>query len=219
MCTGEVALADLTEAARKVLSAAVRTGERFGAHHLVDILTGNPTDKVLERGHDSLPTYGIGRDQNREWWLDLVRDLDAAGCIRRGEGRTAGYSLSSKGRLILQGKETFLGTRSAEVTQKPLELEVARLDGPALDGLFQSLRQLRKRIADARGLPGYIVFSDKTLRAMAEPGPRTPRASCVARAWVKQSWLRTELSSSRRYGSSERRTYDRRLGEGPAGPP
>ncbi len=171
VCTGEVALADLTEAARKVLSAAVRTGERFGAHHLVDILTGNPTDKVLERGHDSLPTYGIGRDQNREWWLDLVRDLDAAGCIRRGEGRTAGYSLSSKGRLILQGKETFLGTRSAEVTQKPLELEVAPLDGPALDGLFQSLRQLRKRIADAKGLPAYIVFSDKTLRAMAGTMP------------------------------------------------
>lgn len=171
VCAGEVALADLTEAARKVLSAAVRTGERFGAHHLVDILTGNPTDKVLERGHDSLPTYGIGRDQNREWWLDLVRDLEAAGCIRRGEGRTAGYSLSTRGRLILQGRETFLGTRSAEATRKPPEPEPARLAGPALDGLFQSLRQVRKRIADAKGLPAYIVFSDKTLRAMAGTMP------------------------------------------------
>lgn len=147
------------------------------AHHLVDILTGNPTDKVLQRGHDSLPTYGVGRDRSREWWLDLFRDLDAAGCIRRGEGRTAGYSLSSKGRLILQGKQTFLGARTAEIRRTtserpyPAPLDGPALDGPARDGLFQSLRQIRKRIAKARGLPAHIVFSDKTLRAMARTMP------------------------------------------------
>ena len=169
VCAGEVTVEDLTEAARKILSAAVRTGERFGAHHLVDILTGNPTDKVLERRHEALPTYGIGRDHDREWWLDLVRDLDAAGCIIRGEGRTAGYSLSSKGRLLLQGRETFLGTRSSAVP--PTQPEPSPLDGPAQDGLFQSLRQVRKRIAEAKGLPAYVVFSDKTLRAMARASP------------------------------------------------
>ncbi len=183
MCAGEVAVEDLTEAARKILSAAVRTGERFGAHHLVDILTGNPTDKVLERRHESLPTYGIGRDRDRDWWLGLVRDLDAAGCLVRGEGRTAGYSLSGKGRRLLQGRETFLGTRSAgslpargapPMSGAPpaaLERVEEPLDGSAQDGLFQCLRQVRKRIAEAKGLPAYIVFSDKTLRAMARNAP------------------------------------------------
>jgi ATP-dependent DNA helicase RecQ len=179
VCAGEVALEDLTEPARKLLSAAVRTGERFGAHHLVDIVTGNPTDKVLERGHDALPTFGVGRDHDRDWWLGLVRDLDAAGCLVRGDGRTAGYRLSSKGRFLLQGKETFLGTRSAKASStasaRPIaaepEPEPARLDSAIQDGLFQSLRQVRKYIADAKGLPAYIVFSDKTLRAMARARP------------------------------------------------
>jgi ATP-dependent DNA helicase RecQ len=182
VCAGEVAREDVTEAARKVLSAAVRTGERFGAHHLVDILTGNPTDKVLERGHNALPTYGIGRDHDRDWWLGLVRELDAAACLVRGEGRTAGYSLSSKGRLLLQGKQTFLGARSSEKgarqpapSDEPLD-EPAPLDGPAQEGLFQALRQVRKQIAAARHLPPYVVFSDKTLRAMARGRPTDPAA-------------------------------------------
>ena len=173
VCTGEVAREDLTEAARKVLSAAVRTGERFGAHHLVDILTGNPTDKVLERGHESLPTYGVGRDHDRDWWLALVRELDAAGCLVRGERRTAGYSLSGKGRLLLQGKETFLGTRSSGKSAHGRP-EPALLDGPAQEDLFQSLRQVRRRLAEARRLPPYVIFSDKTLRAMARSRPTDP---------------------------------------------
>ncbi len=227
VCAGEVEQEDLTEAARKLLSAAVRTGERFGAHHLVDILTGNPTDKVLERGHDALPTYGIGRDRDRDWWLALARELDAAGCLVRADGRTAGYRLSSKGRLLLQGKESFMGTRSstaeahrgASAGGRELhgsELpgrsdgpglfeespgEPAPLDGPAQEGLFQSLRQVRKMIASARQVPPYIVFSDKTLRAMARNRPTDPAACCGAPAWGRPSWMRTARISSLPSGS------------------
>ena len=172
VCAGEVAQEDLTEAARKVLSAAVRTGERFGAHHLVDILTGTSTDKVVERGHESLPTFGVGRDHDRDWWLGLVREFDAAGCLVRGDGRTAGYGLSGRGRRLLQGKETFLGTRSSGAEER--EQQPVALDGPAQEGLFQVLRQLRKRCAEARNVPPYVVFSDKTLRAMARSRPVDP---------------------------------------------
>ena len=185
VCTGEVELEDLTEAARKLLSAAVRTGERFGAHHLVDIVTGTPTDKILERGHDALPTFGVGRDHERGWWLDLARDLEAAGCLVRGDGRTAGFELSGKGRLLLQGKEAFMGTKSSGVRDSARAAPRKRreeqpelpaggagaLDGLAQEGLFQTLRQVRKQIADAKGLPAYIVFSDKTLRAIARAVP------------------------------------------------
>ncbi|HEY9594999.1 MAG TPA: RQC domain-containing protein, partial [Spirochaetia bacterium] len=179
VCAGEIVLEDLTEAARKALSAAVRTGERFGAHHLVDILTGTATDKVLERGHDRLPTFGVGRDHDREWWLGLVRELAAAGCLVRGEGKTAGFSLSSKGRLVLSGRQTFLGARVAETAggKKSAGQKAAAgepeldLNGPGQEELFQCLRQVRKRIAAARRVPPYVIFSDKTLRAMARNRP------------------------------------------------
>ncbi len=180
VCAGEVTREDLTESARKLLSAVVRTGERFGAHHLVDILTGTLTDKVQERGHHDLPTWGIGREHDRDWWLALARDLDAAGILVRGEGRTAGYSLSGKGRLLLRGKETFLGTRNTGrngARDRPGQGSLDRLDlpdGPAQEGLFQALRQVRKRIAEARRVPPYIIFSDKTLRAMARSRPTDP---------------------------------------------
>ncbi len=179
VCAGEVALEDLTEAARKVLSAAVRTGERFGAHHLVDILTGTATDKVLERGHDNLPTFGIGRDHDRDWWLAVVRELAAAGCLVRGEGRTAGFSLSGKGRMVLAGRETFLGARTVEspgrsgaTPRSDAAAEPEPLDEGAQSELFQCLRQVRKGIAQAKKLPPYVVFSDKTLRAMARARPQ-----------------------------------------------
>ena len=90
VCAGEVALEDATEEARKLLSAAVRTGERFGAHHLADIVTGTSTDKVLERGHQRLPTFGAGADRPRPFWLSLAQDLAAAGFLARGEERTSG---------------------------------------------------------------------------------------------------------------------------------
>lgn len=189
VCTGEVATEDLSEAARMALSAAARTGERFGAHHLADILVGAATDKVLERGHQGLPTFGIGRDRGRDWWLSLIRELDAGGLLVRGDGRTAGYSLSSRGRLVLSGKQSFLASRSVvgvsrltpsrQVSsrggarqQEPQEVPSEEpLDAAGQEGLFQCLRSVRGRIAKAKTLPPYVIFSDKTLRSMAQSRP------------------------------------------------
>ena len=107
VCAGEVHLEDVTVEAQKVLSAAVRTGEVFGAHHLADVVLGNSTDRVLERGHNRLPTFGTGADHDRAFWLSLIGDLASAGYLVRGEGKTAGFHLSSRGNLLLAGKETF----------------------------------------------------------------------------------------------------------------
>jgi ATP-dependent DNA helicase RecQ len=177
VCTGLVERVDMTEEARKALSAAVRTGERFGAHHLADILTGISTDRVVERGHHLLPTFGVGRDRGRDWWLGLIRDLAVAGYLRRGEDRLSGFRLSDRGRLLLRGRESYLGLRGRDSAAEPAEPAAAELSfGVGQEELFACLKQLRKRIAVRRNLPPYIIFSDKTLRAMARSRPMEPAA-------------------------------------------
>ncbi len=223
VCTGELELEDLTDAARKALSAAVRTGERFGAHHLADIVVGNATDKVLERGHHRLPTFGIGKEHDKSWWLSLIRELEAGDYLLRGEGETAGFRLSTRGRLLLNGKESFLALQPAEqagrakaraerAQERPSEELPARErerpsssrateeqatrpravirkpaseqagitepdDGasafhrPDEEELFRCLKRVRLRIARAREVPPYVVFSDKTLRVFVKNRP------------------------------------------------
>ena len=195
VCAGEILLEDATEEARKLLSAAVRTGERFGAHHLADIVTGTSTDKVIERGHQRLPTFGAGADRPRPFWLSLAQDLAAAGYLARGEERTSGFRLTARGRLLLAGKESFQAPRRPERPERAAGKRKAALTlpetpagaagelgfagaGPQMDaeGLFQCLKRLRMRLAKAREVPPYVVFSDKTLRAIASSQPTTPAA-------------------------------------------
>ena len=187
VCAGEVLMEDATEDARKLLSAAVRTGERFGAHHLADIVTGTSTDKVLERGHQRLPTFGAGADRPRPYWLSLAQDLATAGYLERGEERTSGYSLTERGRRLLAGRETFLAASRperpgrAKATTPSAVPELGPGDAPGsvpadAEGLFQCLKQLRRRLAQARDVPPYVVFSDKTLRAIAAAQPATRSA-------------------------------------------
>jgi ATP-dependent DNA helicase RecQ len=171
VCAGEVAYEDATVDAQKVLSAAVRTGERFGAHHLADVVVGRATDAVMERGHDSLPTFGVGRDRDRDWWLDLIRDMTSSDLLLRGEGRMAGLRLSQRGRMVLRGREQFRVVRAAG-SGGPAPEERPALDHPAEQALLAALKALRKRLASARGLPPYIIFSDRALREMARSRPR-----------------------------------------------
>ena len=107
VCSGELAREDMSVAAQKVLSAAVRTGECFGAHHLADVVCGIRTEKVLERGHHTLPTFGAGRDRERGWWLSLIGELDAGGYLVRGKGRTAGFELSPRGGSCFLARKGF----------------------------------------------------------------------------------------------------------------
>jgi len=194
VCAGEVVREDMSVEAQKVLSAAVRTGECFGAHHLADVLCGIATEKVLERGHNALPTFGAGRDHDRGWWLGLVRELDAGGYLVRGEGRTSGYRLSARGRMVLHGKERFLAagrgdrsgagasdargaggaTTAGAAAELPGMDESPPMDRPGQEELFQCLKALRIRLARARDVPPYIIFSDKTLRAIARNRPTDP---------------------------------------------
>lgn len=189
VCTGEVATEDLSEAAQMILSAAVRTGERFGAHHLADIVTGTSSEKVLERGHNLLPTFGVGRERERGFWLSLARELEEAGHLVRGDGEKSGFHLSQEGRLLLAGKLRFLGRRRGPVPgaeaarngrRQAAENAKARTTHPApevLDGsaaeLFAFLKDARKREALRADVPAFVVLSDRSLRAIASLRPRT----------------------------------------------
>jgi ATP-dependent DNA helicase RecQ len=174
VCTGQTAREDMTVAAMKVLSAAARTGERFGAHHLADILIGNATDRIMERGHHFLPTFGIGRDRDKAWWLSLIQGLEAGDFLLRGEGRLAGFHLSDRGRLLLRGKESFFAAAGPGSTGASSAPPAPAPPAASAEELFLCLKQLRKRIAERRDIPPYIVFSDRTLRAMAREQPTDP---------------------------------------------
>ncbi len=202
VCLGEIAFDDCTVPAQKLLSAAVRTGEVFGAHHLVDIVTGTATDRVLERGHNELPTFGVGTEHDRQWWLSLARDLESGDYLLRREsegGRPGGFMLSSKGRLLLRGKESFAAARRSGSTPGaktgspaktarvargeqviPAAAQTAAAAQAALrpdqEELFRCLKGLRKKIAGERGVPPYVVFSDKTLKVMTRNRPTDPTA-------------------------------------------
>ena len=202
VCTGDVETRDASVDAQKLLSAAVRTGQRFGAHHLADIVVGVATDRVLERGHNELPTFGVGSDRSKAYWLSLARDLEAAGLLRRGSERASGFRVTEQGRRVLSGKASFatriasggaVGSGAAQrgaaaragAAQRAGEdgdvtgsrgtdaagaAGARELDGSE-DALFQRLRRVRVTIARERGVPPYMVFSDKSLKTMVRNRP------------------------------------------------
>ena len=167
---------DATELAQKLLSAAIRTGQRFGLQHLAAVLLGHSTRKVLERGHEQLPVFGIAPDSSLNELRDLAEDLKAEGLLETAAGEYASLVVTDKGRAFLKNRETLTLTRpvkAAPEVQPPLPGR--RPEGaPSYDaGLFSELSGLRKRLADERGVPAFVVFSNRTLEDMARRLPRS----------------------------------------------
>jgi ATP-dependent DNA helicase RecQ len=175
LCGGEATLADATLDARKLLSAVARTGQRFGAGHLADILTGTASEAVRRLNHDGLKTFGVGKDKAKAGWMALTRKLFAAGALTEASQEHGGFSLTAKGEDILFGREPIAVRADAlpDRRARRAEREAARADG--LDGdtaaLFEALRQLRLSLAREEGVAAYIIFTDRTLIAMARARP------------------------------------------------
>ncbi len=176
VCRGEVESVDATEDARKILSAAARTGMRYGAHYLVDIVLGNKTEKVKEREHDQLPTFGIGADNNRKYWLALADDMEARGFFFRNEERYKAMEITENGKNLLFGREEFRTIRRTSRTKELIHTGQEKLDEMDSESLilFEKLRSLRKRLAAEKKIPPYMVFSDRTLRTMVLRRPGNP---------------------------------------------
>ena len=172
---------DATVAAQKALSCVYRTGQRFGAAHLIDVLRGSESERVRQFSHDALSTYGIGTDLDARAWRGVFRQLVAAGLLEVDTEGYGGLRLTADSRDVLQGRREVLlrkeaprpargRARDGEARAARPVVEVARADQP----LFESLRAMRTRLAREQGVPPYVIFHDATLREIARLRPRTP---------------------------------------------
>ena len=165
---------DGTVVTQKFLSCVYRIAQNsrlsVGLNHIIEVLTGADTDKIRRWGHDRLTTYGIGGELSRPQWAAVGRELMRLGFVAVAEGEYATLELTEAGMNLLR-------TRTPVTLTKPMDLpkakRVVRREGDiACDEiLFERLRALRKKLADERRVPAYIIFGDTTLRAMARYYP------------------------------------------------
>jgi ATP-dependent DNA helicase RecQ len=170
LCDRPADLFDATEAVRKALSAILRTGEWFGAGHLIDILTGSATEKVRERGHDKLPTFAVGRDLTKAAWGAVFRQMMGRDLVRPDTERHGALRMTDAARPILRGEESITLRRDTITSAQPrvaVRALVADEDAP----LLSALKAKRRALAEAAGVPAYVIFPDRTLIEMAEKRP------------------------------------------------
>ena len=173
---------DALVAAQKFLSCVVRTGQRFGAGHVIDVLRGADKDRVIRLQHDTLPTFGIGQDMSEQQWRSVVRQLIAQGYLFADAARHGGLRLTEQARPLLKGeRELNLRVDAVRSAGRSKSSGRRRASEPAvtlsdIEGLlFEELRALRKRLADEQGVPPYVIFHDATLREMAQLKPADGR--------------------------------------------
>jgi ATP-dependent DNA helicase RecQ len=172
LCDRPALLFDATDAVRKALSAMLRTGEWFGAGHLIDILTGNATAKVREKGHDQLPTFAVGRDLSKPAWGAVFRQMMGRDLVRPDPDRFGALRMTDTARPILRGEESITLRKDtidkAAAPRVAIKTMVAEEDA----GLLSALKAKRRALAEAAGVPAYVIFADRTLIEMAENRPQ-----------------------------------------------
>jgi len=163
---------DATLAAQKALSCVYRTGQRFGVGHLTDVLLGQETERVVERQHTKLSTFGVGKDLDERQWKSVFRQLVAAGFLDVEMGSYGSLRLAQAARLVLRGEQSVALRRDPERKRAP-RTRFAVAAHPADDSLFERLRDLRGKLAREQNVPAYVIFHDATLRAIANDRPRS----------------------------------------------
>ena len=195
VCLDPVALVEATEDARNAVSAVLATGQIYGALHVIDVLRGQNTDRAARAGHDRLPVFGAGAGLGVQEWRSLIRQLVAADLLRIDVGGYRSLKATAKGRALLEPGGSF--RRRADTrpdrgrkarTPAPAPADAAPL-GDGDTALLDMLKRLRLEIAQARSVPAYVVFHDRTLEDMARRRPRT-RAAFAAVHGVGEAKLR-----------------------------
>ena len=174
-CLDPVELHDGAEVGQQALTAIQRTGQRFGAAHIIDVLRGTETEKALAARHDRLPAFGVGAERSKDSWRSIIRQLVAAGFLKLDIEGYGGLSVTDKGRSLLDGDETF-AYREEKAPARKAKKSRRGAPLPDLDdadgALLAALKSLRLQLAKERGVPAYVVFSDRSLIDMAQRRPR-----------------------------------------------
>ncbi len=164
---------DATVASQMALSCAHRTGQRFGVNHLIDVLLGKESDRILQFGHHRVSTFGIGKDLTATEWRTVYRQLIARGLLAVDLEGYGGLRLTQASRPVLRG-ETRLMLRKARkmgAKQQRKQPRIAEISDRN-QAIWQALRNLRLELAQTQGVPAYVIFHDATLIEMAEKRPR-----------------------------------------------
>ena len=171
-CLDMTPRADGTAEAKLIFAAIRQSGERFGPTHIVDILRGQGTQKVIEKGHDRLASFGAGKARRKEEWQSLIRQLVAGGFLTLDLVGHGGLSIAEKGDLLALGDIAF--QYRVEQAAPRGKGRAAFPQGPetADPQLLGALKSLRLRLAKERQVPAYVIFSDRTLADMAARCPR-----------------------------------------------
>ena len=176
VCTDPVELMDGTEYGQKVLAAIDQSGRIYGAAHVIDILRGVKTEKISKAGHDRQPVFGIGADLRKHEWQSIIRQLVASGFLQLDVQGYGGLTITPKGEDLMRGEENF---RYRQDTLKKSRAAKRRVKDLAADAelqdvdteLFGRLRELRLQLAKYKGVPAYVVFTDRSLVDMARRKP------------------------------------------------
>ena len=210
---------DGTIPAQKFLSCVHRihakNGFGFGLNHIVDVLRGADTESIRQRSHNELSTYGIGRALKRDAWQAIGRELLRLGLIESAPGKFATLGLTLAGRDALRHRTPITLTKQIEVVEQSRD-QKARVGAIECDEvLFECLRDLRRKLADERNVPAYVIFSDVSLREMARNYPTTAtefrRIPGVGEQKLKD-FAETFLSEIKNYLiGNPRRTFSNRL--------
>ena len=167
-CQDSAPLKDGTREAQAVLAAVLQSGERFGATHVIDILRGAGTQKIKERGHDTLVCFGSGSGRKKEEWTSLIRQMVAAGFLAPDDH--GGLAITERGEDLRRGTSVF---HFREMTPRgKARADVVALNDGGDPDLLAALKAVRLRLARERKVPAYVIFSDRTLIDMAALCPR-----------------------------------------------
>jgi len=177
ICLHPPEMIDVTEDARKALSCVYRVNQRFGMGHVIDVLRGSKKERIMQLRHDRLSTHGIGADKSQEYWGGLLHHLVYRGLLQQDVGNYSVLTLTDAARPVLRGEQT-LAMAAPRVKPAAVSKSTRRKNGDTDydEELFRRLRVLRKTLADAAGVPPFVIFSDISLVGMAAALPTDDEA-------------------------------------------